>query len=149
MVKSLKNLLLQNQLTDDFETEYIAFSMRVLARLLKLWPWVNLDPFYATVKFDHIGFCMGKSENYLFFGNYCSLRSQHCLKHSTKWVNEVEWVSKVKVILWPWSEVTQISNVWLSACILRWAIQGLRTLLLGLFWKEKITILYANKYGIS
>ena len=30
------------------------------------------------------GFCMGKSENYLFFGNYCSLRSQSCLKHLTK-----------------------------------------------------------------
>ena len=28
---------------------------------------------------------MGKSENYLFFGNYCSLRSQSCLKH---WLNE-------------------------------------------------------------
>ena len=24
---------------------------------------------------------MGKSENYLFFRNYCSLRSQTCLKH--------------------------------------------------------------------
>ena len=28
-----------------------------------------------------------------------------------KWVNEVEWVSKVKVILWPWSKVTQISKL--------------------------------------
>ena len=46
--------------------------------------------------------------------------SQSCLKNSNKWVNEVEWVSKVKVILWPWSKVTQISklNVWLLACIL-------------------------------
>ena len=37
----------------------------------------------------------------------------------------------VKVILWPWSKVTQISklNVWLLACILRWAIQGLLALL--------------------
>ena len=52
---------------------------------------------------------MGKNENYLFFGNYCSLWSQSCLKHSAKWVNEVERVSKVKVILWPWSKVTQIS----------------------------------------
>ena len=62
---------------------------------------------------------MGKSENYLLFWNYCSLGSQSCLKHSTKWVNEVEWVSNVKVILWPWSKVTQISklNVWLLACI--------------------------------
>ena len=57
---------------------------------------------------------MGENENYLFFGNYCSLRSQSCLKHSAKWVNEVEWVSKVKVIFWPWSKITQILklNVW-------------------------------------
>ena len=66
-----------------------------------------------------------------FFGNFCSLWSQSCLKHSTQWVNEVEWVSMVKVILWPWSKVTQISklNVWIWACILRWAIQGLLGLL--------------------
>ena len=46
-------------------------------------------------------------------------------------VYEVEWVSKVKVILWPWSKVTQISklNFCLFACILRWAIQGLLALL--------------------
>ena len=31
------------------------------------------------VKFGDIGFCMGKSENYLIFGNYCSLGSQSCL----------------------------------------------------------------------
>ena len=85
--------------------------MGVLPKLFKLWPWVDLDPFYAKVKFGHIGFCMGKSENYLFFGNYCSLGSQSCLKHLAKWVNEVEWVSKVKVILWPWSKVTQISEL--------------------------------------
>ena len=66
-----------------------------------------------------------------FFGTYCSFRSRSCLKHSAKWVYEVEWVSKVKVILWSWSKGTQISklNVWLLACILRWAIQGLRALL--------------------
>ena len=93
----------------------------------KLWPWVDLDLFYIKVKFGYIGFCMGESGNYLFIGTCCSLRSQSCLKHSAKWVNEVEWVSKVKVILWPWSKVTQISklSVWLLACILRWAIQGL------------------------
>ena len=33
----------------------------------KYVPWVDLDPFYAKVKFGHIGFCMGKSENYFFF----------------------------------------------------------------------------------
>ena len=41
--------------------------MGVLPKLFNLWPWVDLDPFYAKVKFGHIGFCMGKSENYLFF----------------------------------------------------------------------------------
>ena len=110
MVKTLKNLLLQNQLTNDLETWYVALCMWVLLRLFKLSSWVDLDPFYAKVKFGHKGFCMGKSENYLFFRNYCSLRSQTCLKHSAKWVYEVGWVFKVKVILWPWSKVTQISK---------------------------------------
>ena len=94
MVKTLKNLLLQNQLTNDLETWYVALCMWVLPRLFKLSPWVDLDLFYAKVKFDHIGFYMGKSENYLFFRNCCSLRSQTCLKHSAKWVYEVGWVSK-------------------------------------------------------
>ena len=82
MVKTLKNLLLQNQSTDDLETWYVALCMSVLPRLFKLSTWVDLDPFYAKVKFGDIGFCMGKSENYLFFRNYYSLRSQSCLKHS-------------------------------------------------------------------
>ena len=118
--------------------------MGVLPNLFKLWPWVDLDLFYAKVKFGHIGLCMGKSENYLFFGTYCSFRSQSCLKHSAKWVYEVEWVSKVKVIFWSWSKVTQISklNVWHWACILRWAIQGLRALLLYL---PQITTLRTRK----
>ena len=87
----------------------------------KLWPRVDLDSFYAKVKFGHIGFCMWKSEN-IFFGNYCSLKSQSCLKNSTKWVYEVEWVSKVKAILWPWSKVTQISKLKLVSRSNRWAI---------------------------
>ena len=110
MIKTFKNLLLQNQLTNDLETWYVALCMWILPRFFKLSPWVDLDPFYAKVKFGHIGFCMGKSENYLFFRNCCSLRSQSCLKLSAKWVFEVGWVSKVKVILWPWSKVTQISE---------------------------------------
>ena len=28
---------------------------------------MDLDPFYAKVKFGHIGFCMGKSENLFFY----------------------------------------------------------------------------------
>ena len=95
MVKILQNLLLQNQLTDDLESWYVALSIQVLPRLLKLWHWVDLDLFYANVKSGHIGFSMGKSVNYYYFGNYYSIRSQSCLKHSTKWDNEVEWVSGV------------------------------------------------------
>ena len=123
MVKTLKNLLLQNQLTNDLETWYVALCMWILPRLFKLSPWVDRDPFYPKVKFGHIGFCMGKSENYLFFfRNYCSLRSQSCLKHSAKWVYEVGWVSKVKVILWLWSKVTQISKLKLVFLKNSWAI---------------------------
>ena len=98
--------------------------MGVLPKLYKLWPWVDLDLFYTKVKFGHIGFCMGKSENNLFFWNYCSLGSQSCLKHLAKWVNEVEWVSEVKVILWPWpwSKVTQISMLKLVFLKNSWAI---------------------------
>ena len=71
-----------------------------------------------------MGFCMVKSENYLFFWNYCSLRSQSCLKHFAKWVNEVEWVSKVKIILWPWSKVTQISKLILVFLKNSWMISN-------------------------
>ena len=49
--------------------------MQVPPRLSNGRPWVDLDLFYAKVKFGYIGFCMGENENYLFFGNYCSLRS--------------------------------------------------------------------------
>ena len=59
---------------------------------------------------------------FIFFGNYCSLGSQSCLKHLAKWVNEVEWVSKVKVILWTWSKVNQISKLILVFHRNSWAI---------------------------
>ena len=42
---------------------------------------------------------MGERAYCLFFGTYCSRRSQSCLKHSAKCVNEVELVLKVKLIL--------------------------------------------------
>ena len=93
------------------------------------WPW-------HILRQGQIWLLYGKKwKLFIFFGNCCSLRSQSCLKHSTKWGNEVEWVSKVKVILLLWSKFTQISklNVWLLACILRWAIQGLLALLLWYF----------------
>ena len=77
-----KNLFLQNQQTDDLETLYVALAMQHYQGFFKLSPWVDLDPFYAKVIFGDIGLCIGKSD--FFFGNCCSLRSQSCLKHSTK-----------------------------------------------------------------
>ena len=47
--------------------------MQDLPRMFKLWLWVDLDPFKAKVKFGHIGFCMGKSENYYFLETIAAL----------------------------------------------------------------------------
>ena len=59
--KNLKNILLQNQLTDGLETWGVASSIQVLQRYLNY----DLDPFYAYVKFGHYGFCMGKVKLFL------------------------------------------------------------------------------------
>ena len=85
--------------------------MGVLPKLFKLWPWVDLDLFFVKVKF--VGFCMGKSEIIIFWKLLQPLVSKLLEKafNLTKWVYEVEWVSKVKVILWTWSNVTQISKL--------------------------------------
>ena len=106
-----------------------ASTTKVLQIMTLGWPW----PILLQSQIWSPRLLYGKKWKLFFFGTYCSLRSQSCLKHSAKWVNEVEWVSKVKVILWPWSKVTQISklNAWILACILRWAIQGLLVLLLS------------------
>ena len=44
-----------------------------LPSMFKLWLCVDLDPFYIKVKFGHIGFCMGKSENYYFLETTAAL----------------------------------------------------------------------------
>ena len=69
------------------------------------WPW----PILRQGQIWSHRFLYWKKWNYLSFRNYCSLRSQTCLKHLAKWVYEVGWVFTVKV-LWPWSKVTQISK---------------------------------------
>ena len=35
-------------------------------KIVQIMTWVDPDLFYAKVKFGHIGFCMGKSENYVY-----------------------------------------------------------------------------------
>ena len=95
-----------------------ASATKVIQIMTLDWPWPIL---HQDQIWSH-RLLYGKKWNLLFFGNYCSLRSQSCLKHSTKWVNEVKWVSKVKVILWPWSKVTQISKLKLVFHRNSWAI---------------------------
>ena len=86
-----------------------ASTTKVVQIMTLDWPWPILHQ--GQIWLHRLLY--GRSE--FFFWNYCSLRSQSRLKHSAKWVNEVEWVSKVNVILWTWPKVIQISklNVWL------------------------------------
>ena len=58
--KTLKTLLLQNQMADDLETWYAALGAQVLPSLFKWWCWVDLDLFYG--KFGPLCFCMGKGK---------------------------------------------------------------------------------------
>ena len=93
-------------------------TTKVVQIMILGWPWPIL---HQGQIWSH-RLLYGKSENYLYFGHYCGLRSQSCLKHVAKWLYDVEWVSKVKVILWPWSKVTQISKLKLVFLINTWAI---------------------------
>ena len=72
------------------------------------WPWVDLDQFYANVKFGHFYICMEKSENCWLFINSCSQLSQSWYMQSIKWVHEATWETKVKVTPWPLTKVAQI-----------------------------------------
>ena len=48
MVKTFKNLLLQNQKSYDLETWHVALGTQALQSLCKWWPWVDLDLFYRA-----------------------------------------------------------------------------------------------------
>ena len=99
----------------------VALCMQVLPRLFKLWPWVDLDPFYAKVKFGHIGFSVGKSENYYFLETIIALG---LIGVWSIQLNELMKLMSIKgqVIFWPWSKVTQISKLNLVFHRNSWAI---------------------------
>ena len=67
--KNLKNLLLPNQKTIDLKTLYVLLWTWVLPK----WSWVDLDLFYAKVKFGHIGFCVGEREIIYFLETIAAL----------------------------------------------------------------------------
>ena len=47
--------------------------MGVLPMLFKLWPWVDLDPFNAKVKFGHIAFVWEKVKIIYFLETIAAL----------------------------------------------------------------------------
>ena len=61
MVKTFKNLLLQNQKSYDLETWHVAWWTQPLQSLYKWWPWVDLELFYGKVKLSHLFVWMGKT----------------------------------------------------------------------------------------
>ena len=74
----------------------------------ELWPWVDLDLFYAKVMFGHLSFCMGKMKIIYFLKTIAAydLKLRRCIVSY-----DPTWISKVKVILWPLPKVTQFSNL--------------------------------------
>ena len=62
MVKTFKNLLLQNQKSYDLETWHVALGTQALQSLYKWWPWVDLDLFYGKVKFGPLCFVWEKGK---------------------------------------------------------------------------------------
>ena len=110
-----------NQWSWNLVCSIVYWSTTKVVQIMTLgWPWHILRQ--GQIWSYSLLYGMGKSENYFLFENYCSLRSQSCSKHLAEWVNEVEWVSKVKVILWSWSKVTQISKLKLVFHRNSWAI---------------------------
>ena len=61
MVKTFKNLFLQNRKSYDIETLHASSGTQVLQSLNKRWPWVDPDLFYGKVKLGRLYVWMGKT----------------------------------------------------------------------------------------
>ena len=72
MVKTFKNLLLQNHTSYDLATWHAASGTQALQNLYKWWPWVDLDLFYGKVKFGRLYVWKGKSVTKSSNGKTCS-----------------------------------------------------------------------------
>ena len=82
-------------------------STTKLVQMITLsWPWPSLRQgrIWSLMLF------YGKKVKQWIFKNYCSLWWQSWYMEVTKRVHEPIWISKVKVIHWPWSKVTQIQH---------------------------------------
>ena len=59
MVKTFKNLLLQNQGCLMAESLHKSSGMGGLPKLIKWWSYIDIWPFYGEVKFASVCICMG------------------------------------------------------------------------------------------
>ena len=89
MVKTLKNLLLQNQKSCDLETWHVALGTQALQSLYKWWPWVDLDLFYGKVKLGHLYVWMGKTV----------IKSFNGWKLAAK--DYIDWIILLMKKIWP------------------------------------------------
>ena len=80
------------------------------------WPW-SISHQGQIWSHRHLN---GKKWILYFFWNLLQSLISELLE--AKWVNEVKWVSKVKVIIWFWSEITQISKLKLFFLRNSWVI---------------------------
>ena len=89
MVKTLKNLLLQNQKSYDLETLHVTSGTQVLQSLYKWWPWVDLDLFYSKVKLGHLYVWMGKTAKKSFNGGKLAAK------------DSIDWIILLMKNIWP------------------------------------------------
>ena len=89
MVKTFKNLLLQNQKSYDLETWHVALGTQALQSLYKWWPWVDLDLFYGKVKLGHLYVWMGKTVIKSFNGGKLAAKDY------------IDWIILFMKKIWP------------------------------------------------
>ena len=106
MVKSFKNLLLQNQEADDLETWYTWFGSQILPNLFKWWPCVDLDYFYDMV--TNVSTWVKA-----FTGISKLVLIQHILstQMSNHWSSGLIWLSATKYIP-SWLSFNWIGHSW-------------------------------------
>ena len=89
MIKTFKNLLLQNQKSYGLETWHVALGTQALQSLYKWWPWVDLDLFYGKVKLGRLYVWMGKTVIKSFNGEKLAAKDY------------IDWIILLMKNIWP------------------------------------------------
>ena len=89
IVKTFKNLLLQNHKSYDLETWHVASGTEALQSLYKWWPWVDFDLFYGKVKLGRLYVWMGKTVTKSFNGGKLAAKDY------------IDWIILLMKKIWP------------------------------------------------